>query len=206
MSWINSNGWNKVRYTVIAPAYDFVARFDQQRQRSFELLALRRGERVLIVGGGTGADIPFIAAGVEIIAGDVTVAMVERMITRAGREERAISAAVMDGQRLPLSSGSVDAVVLHLIVAVIPDPVALLREVSRVLKPCGRAVILDKFVAEGSIASAGRRALNVVTSLLFTSITRTLGPLLQGTGLTVTHREPAAFGGRFEIVSLTRSA
>ena len=30
MSWINSNGWNKVRYTVIAPVYDFPARFDRQ--------------------------------------------------------------------------------------------------------------------------------------------------------------------------------
>ena len=111
----------------------------------------------------------------------------------------------MDGQALPFADESFDAVILHLIVAVIPDPRACLREAARVLRSGGRAAVLDKFVPDDQRPSAGRRALNVLTSTLFSDVTRQLGPLLADTGLRVTHREPAAFGGRFEIALLEKS-
>jgi phosphatidylethanolamine/phosphatidyl-N-methylethanolamine N-methyltransferase len=95
-------------------------------------------------------------------------------------------------------------VVLHLIVAVIPEPAACLGEVAPVLKPNGRAVVLDKFVPDEQRPSLGRRALNLATNALFSDITRQLGPLVQEAGLWVVHREPAALGGRFEIAVLNR--
>lgn len=110
----------------------------------------------------------------------------------------------MDGQALPFGDASFDAVILHLIVAVIPDPSACLHEAARVLRPGGRAVVFDKFVPDDRRPSAGRHALNVVTATFFSDVTRQLGPLLTGTGLKVTHREPAAFGGRFEIAVLEK--
>jgi phosphatidylethanolamine/phosphatidyl-N-methylethanolamine N-methyltransferase len=156
------------------------------------------------LGAGTGADLPFIPAGVEITAGDITPAMVERIRQRARRLDRAVTAEAMDGHALPLPDASFDAVVLHLIVAVIPDPAACLGEVARVLKPNGRAVVLDKFVPDEQRPSLGRRALNLATNALFSDITRQLGPLVQEVGLWVVHREPAALGGRFEIAVLNR--
>ncbi len=56
---INTNRWNRIRYTAVAPLYDHIARFGVHRRRSVELLAPQAGERVLIVGAGTGADLPF---------------------------------------------------------------------------------------------------------------------------------------------------
>jgi phosphatidylethanolamine/phosphatidyl-N-methylethanolamine N-methyltransferase len=44
---INTNRWNRIRYTAFAPLYDRIARFGAQRQRSVELLDLQPGERVL---------------------------------------------------------------------------------------------------------------------------------------------------------------
>lgn len=201
---INTNRWNRIRYTAFAPLYDRVARFGKQRRRSIELLALKPGERVLIVGAGTGADLPFIPEGVEIVAGDLTPAMVERIQERAGQLDRPVTAEVMDGQALPLPETSFDAVILHLIVAVIPDPAACLREVARVLKPGGRAVVLDKFVPDEQTPSLARRAFNLVTNTLFSDITRQLAPLVREAGLRVVHREPAALGGRFEIALLRK--
>lgn len=201
---INTNRWNRIRYTVFAPFYDRVARFGAQRRRSIELLALRPGERVLIVGAGTGADLPYIPPGVEIVAGDITPAMVERIRQRARELGRPVTAEVMDGQALPLPDASFDAAILHLIVAVIPDPVACLREVARVLRPGGRAVVFDKFAPDERRPSLIRRALNLMTNPLFSDITRRLGPPARQAGLQVVHREPAALGGRFEIALLRR--
>jgi SAM-dependent methyltransferase len=97
---INTNRWNRIRYTLFAPLYDRVASFAAQRRRSLELLALERGERVLLVSAGTGADLPFIPEGVEVVAGDIAPAMVERIA--GARHGAAGRADVMDGQALPL--------------------------------------------------------------------------------------------------------
>jgi phosphatidylethanolamine/phosphatidyl-N-methylethanolamine N-methyltransferase len=202
---INTNRWNRFRYTAFAPLYDGIARFGAQRRRSVELLALKPGERVLIVGAGTGADLPFIPQDVEIVAGDITPAMVKRIRERSQRLGRTVVAEVMDGQKLPLPDHGFDAVILHLIVAVIPDPVACLRETARVLQPGGRAVVFDKFAPDARGPSFARRALNLLTNTLFSDITRRLGPLARDAGLRIVHREPAALGGRFEIAVLRRT-
>lgn len=201
---INTNRWNRLRYTLYAPIYDQVVRFRRPRRRSIELLELRPGERVLIDGAGTGADLDFIPQGVEVVATDITPAMVERIRTRATRLGRAVDVRVMDAHALDFPDGSFDAVILHLIVAVVPDPVRAVREAARVLRPGGRAAVFDKFVPEGGSASGVRRGINVVTNTLFSDVTRRLGPLLAGAGLNVVHREPAFLGGAFEIVLLRK--
>lgn len=201
---VNTNGWNRLRYTLYAPLYDRVARFGRTRRRSLSLLELRPGERVLIDGAGTGADLPLLPPGVEIVATDLTPAMVERTRRRAERLGIAVDARVMDSHALDFPDASFDAVVLHLIVAVVPDPGRALHEAARVLRPGGRAVVFDKFVPDAAEPSRARRALNVVTRALFSDVTRRLGPLLAGTGLEVVRREPALLGGAFEIALLRK--
>ena len=73
-----SGRWNRIRYTLWAPFYDLVVGFGSQRRRSIELLSLQPGDRVLIVGAGTGADLPFLPPGVVGLATDLTPAMLER--------------------------------------------------------------------------------------------------------------------------------
>jgi phosphatidylethanolamine/phosphatidyl-N-methylethanolamine N-methyltransferase len=201
---INTNRWNRLRYTAIAPIYDRVISFSAQRRRSIELLGLKPGERVLVVGAGTGADLPHLPRYVAVTATDITPAMVERTRERAGVLGVDVQAEVMDGQSLDLTDGSFDAVILHLIVAVIPDPRACLREAARVLRPGGRAVVFDKFVPGDAPPSIVRRMLNTFTNVVATDITRRLGPLVEGTGFRVVHREAAAFGGQFEIALLRK--
>lgn len=201
---INTNRWNRLRYTLYAPLYDRIATFRPQRRRSVGLLDLQPGERVLIDGAGTGADLDFIPPGVEVVATDLTPAMVGRTRARAARMGRTIDARVMDSHALDFPDASFDAVVLHLIVAVVPDPRRAVREAARVLRPGGRAVLFDKLVPDGTIPSLLRRALNVAANALFTDVTRSLGPLLPHTGLAVVHREPALLGGLFEIVVLEK--
>ena len=203
----NTNTWKRISYTLWAPIYDLVVTplFNQRRQRSIQLLDLQPGERVLLVGAGTGLDLDFLPQGPAIVATDLTPAMIARLQARAQRLGLKVDARVMDGQELEFPDGSFDAAILHLIVAVIPDPVRCLREIARVLRPGGRAVILDKFVPDGARTPFVLRLLNPLTSLFGTEITRKLGPLLAGAGLQIAHEEPAGAGGLLRIV-LVRKA
>jgi phosphatidylethanolamine/phosphatidyl-N-methylethanolamine N-methyltransferase len=201
---VNSNAWNRIRYTLAAPVYDWVARFSVQRGRSIDLLNLEPSDRVLISGAGTGADLPYIPVGVKVAAIDITPAMVERLRSRAELLGVPVEAEVMDAGALRYPDGHFNAVILHLILAVVPDPVACIREAERVLEPGGRAVVFDKWVPEGREPSLRRRIANVVTNTVATDITRKLGPLVAQTSLRVEHREPAGFGGLFDIALLRK--
>ena len=198
-----ATSWNRLRYTAWSTFYDLVVRFDRQRRRAVELLALAPGERVLVVGAGTGADLPFLPPHVEVLATDLTPAMLARARAKAGPNVRL---EVMDAHHLELPDASFDAVILHLIVAVVPDPVACVREAARVLRPGGRVSVFDKFVRAGRRASLPRRLLNLPARLLATDITRVLEDVLAAAAvpLRVAHDEPAGLGGTFRVVLLRK--
>lgn len=197
-----ATAWNRVRYNLIAPVYDAVVERASRaaRRRSIERLALRLGERVLVVGCGTGLDFPFLPVDVRVTAGDISPAMVRRAQGRADALALDADVRVLDAHRLDLPDASFDAVVLHLVLAVVPDPVVAIAEVRRVLAPGGRVAILDKFVADGEQPSLMRRAANVVARVVATDLTRRLGPLLDAAGLMAVHDEPAGPGRLFRIV------
>src|SRR5687768_3097975 len=190
--------WERRRYAFWAPIYDLVVSpLRNARRRSVEGLGLRTGERVLLVGAGTGEDLPFIPTGVLALATDLTPEMLRRAVPK-GRP--GVSLAVMDGHGLALPNGSFDAVVLHLILAVIPDPALCLAEAVRVLRPGGRITVLDKFVAVGQTVSVARRVLNRVTRPIATDITRRLDEIIRNSGVVVRATgTQTAMGGLFTI-------
>lgn len=199
--------WDRLRYTVWAPFYDravSVLGFANARRHSIEQLGLKDGDRVLVVGAGTGLDLDFLPPHVTITAIDVTPAMLRRLTRRAAHMGRRVSAHVMDARSLTFPEGSFDAVVMHLILAVMPQPEQGLKEAARVLKSGGRIAIFDKFLRDEEQASNPRRLLNLVTRTLFSDINRRLAPLIDGTGLVVVRNEPAALGGVFRSITLSK--
>ena len=193
-----------MRYTLYAPFYDpIVRRLGRGRRRALELLQVRPGERVLIDGCGTGLDLELLPRDAVVTAVDLTPAMVEKTRARAASLGMQIDARVMDAARLDFADQSFDCVVLHLILAVVPDPHATAREAARVLRRGGRASVFDKF-ASGR-PSLARRAFNVVTNAVATDITRSLADVLEGSGLEVVREEPSVFGGVFRVAALSRA-
>ncbi|HEX7831906.1 MAG TPA: methyltransferase domain-containing protein [Thermoanaerobaculia bacterium] len=189
---VNTNRWNRLRYTLYVPVYDLVARrLARGRRRSISLLNVHPGERVLIVGCGTGLDLELLPRDAAITAIDLTPAMVTKTLERAAELGMTIEARVMDASALEFADETFDCVVLHLILAVVPDPYTTAREAARVVRRGGRVAIFDKFVA--GEASLFRRALNVVTNFIATDITRNAGEILAGTGLGIVHDEGSLF-------------
>lgn len=198
---LNSNRWNRLRYTLWAPLYDPLVRvLARERRQSLQLLGAKPGERILIVGAGTGADLPYLPAGTIVLATDLTRAMLEHARARAAARTHL---ALMDGHSLAVPSGAFDGVVLHLILAVIPDPVRCLQESARALRPGGRVVVFDKFV-RGERTPLALRVLNPLARLLFTEMTRRFEEILERSRvpLVVTRDEPASFGGLYRRLLL----
>jgi len=202
---INTNRWNRFRYTLYAPGYDIAGRiFSKSRNKSITELGINPDDEVLIVGAGTGLDLEFIADNCHITATDITPAMIAQTIKKNVVLKLNLTAVVMDGQHLNFADNSVDKIILHLILAVIPDPVLCLKECERVLKPGGRITIFDKFVPKGRALSFWRRFFNPVTNLLFSNINRRFESIVSETSLVTESDIPADFNGNFRIIRLIK--
>ncbi|HAM97110.1 MAG TPA: SAM-dependent methyltransferase [Marinilabiliales bacterium] len=202
---INTNSWNKIRYTLYTPGYDLIAGyFKDSRKKSVESLEIKAGDKVLIVGAGTGLDLEFLPNDCEIIATDITPSMIERIKKRNKTLNRQVQSIVMDGQALDFVDNSFDKIILHLILAVIPDPIACINESGRVLKHGGQIVIFDKFVHKDKKVSTLRRFANVLTNFLFTDITRDFESIANNSGLTILTDKDADFNGNFRLIKMTK--
>lgn len=120
------------------------------RDRLRGILAPQPGERLLEIGPGTGyytldmAEWVGAEGRVEIF--DLQQEFLDHVTARAA--ERGIGNVVPtqgDATALPYEGASVDAVVLTAVLGEIPDPIAALREIRRVLKPTGRLVVGELF-------------------------------------------------------------
>lgn len=199
--------WNRIRYTVWAPVYDALAgaaRFEGARRRSIDALGLVPGDRVLIAGAGTGLDLDHLPRDVSVTAVDVTPAMLARLERRAARLGLEVATEVADARRLPFADESFDAVILHLVLAVMPEPGRGLQEAERVLKPGRRVAVFDKFLDDDRSPSIARRLVNLVARPTFTDVNRKLGPMVAGTRLVLERDEPAALAGWYRIATLRK--
>ena len=202
---INTNHWNKIRYTVFSPVYDLVAMwFSKYRKISIEQLDVQLGEKVLIVGAGTGLDLKFISKDADITATDITPAMLNKLVEQGMQLGLKVDARVMDGQQLQFPDAAFDKIILHLILAVIPDPVACIKEAERVLKPGGKIAVFDKFLPENERAGAAREILNIITGFFATEINRRFEDIISHTRLQVVKKAQADFNRNFRIFLLEK--
>jgi ubiquinone/menaquinone biosynthesis C-methylase UbiE len=201
-----TNRWNQLIYRLWAPIYDSTVNrlFMPGRKRAMELLNLQAGEHVLIVGVGTGADLPLLPSGVDVIGIDLSPEMLAKARLKLDPCSASVKLIQGDAQTLLVNEAAFHAVILNLILSVIPDGNACLQSALSALKPCGRIVVFDKFVPEGKSISFGRRFMNVFSTLLGTDINRRLSDLTRGCRCAITHDEPSIANGVYRIVLLKK--
>ena len=202
-----SNKYNRIIYRLWSPVYDAVLGgfFSKGRVKALIAADILPGEKVLLVGVGTGADFPYIPEGAQAIGIDLCEAMLDRAKARLPLPGRDIRLQVEDAMALPFEDASFDVVLMNLILSVVPDPVLCMKETLRVLKPNGRIVIFDKFLPDGTKPGFRRRIANLGSTLMGTDINRRLGDILTDMPCTVVKDEPSILGGMYRVVLLKKA-
>ncbi|HSO11964.1 MAG TPA: class I SAM-dependent methyltransferase [Anaerolineales bacterium] len=201
-----TNRWNQFIYRLWAPIYDSTVNhfFMPGRKRAMELLDLKRGEKVLLVGVGTGADLPLLPSGVDATGIDLSPEMLAKARLKLGRCPASVKLIQGDAQALLMDEAPFDAVILNLILSVIPDGNACLQSALCALKSGGRVVVFDKFLPEGVTVSLLRKFINLFSTFLGTDINRRLSDLMRDCPCIITHDEPSIAGGMYRVVILKR--
>ena len=133
-------------WTEIAPGYDehVTPSNIPIAETALQRAGLRPDMRVLDVAAGSGAlSIPAARAGAQVVATDISPAMVERLEARAAAEGLStLEARVMDGHDLDLADDTFDIAGSQFGVMLFPDLPQGVRELTRVTKPGGRVVLV----------------------------------------------------------------
>lgn len=134
---------------VFAAGYDRVmASSERAGLRSHrERLISGLSGRVLEIGGGTGANLPFYGAAVrELVLAEPEAPMARRLERRLREEPQLAPRARVipaSAEHLPLADASCDVAVSTLVLCTVGDPARALAEIRRVLVPGGSLVFLE---------------------------------------------------------------
>lgn len=148
-------------YRRIAPLYDLLdLPFECFRYRKIrpQLFANLSG-RILDAGAGTGRNFPFYPPGAEIVAIDLSPAMLARARRRIPSAAAKVELRQMDVTRLAFPDDAFDAAVASFLFCVLPDeqqPLAL-EELGRVVKRGGTIRLLEYTRPRGAFRHAVTR-------------------------------------------------
>jgi phosphatidylethanolamine/phosphatidyl-N-methylethanolamine N-methyltransferase len=136
------------------------------------------------VGIGTGLNMPLYPPAVRLVGIDLSQEMLDKAVDRVQHLAMPnVTLKVMDATAMDFGDNEFDKAVATYTISAVPDPVAVLREMRRVVKPGGIIVLLNHFRSE-------RRGMGRLEDLVAPVCTRLgwksnlpLDPLLQQVGL-----------------------
>jgi ubiquinone/menaquinone biosynthesis C-methylase UbiE len=135
----------RAKWDKLAPRFDTMASIGaEKRWKPFKtrLFSNMQG-KILFLALGTGLDIPAWPKGQDITAIDISPGMLAEAQDRIAAYEGKLTAQVMDVHEMPFAEGSFDQVYTSCTFCSVPDPVAGLKALYRVLKPGGELLMFE---------------------------------------------------------------
>jgi ubiquinone/menaquinone biosynthesis C-methylase UbiE len=181
---------------------DWIMRAPRFQELRRQILAPARGH-VLEIGFGTGLNLPHYPKGVTWLTAvdpaNFPNRLVEKQTTAGSIPVKLVR---LGAETLPFDPGLFDTVVSTWTLCTIPDPVAALREVRRVLKPGGQFIFLEHGRSDDPKVATWQKRLNPVQRLIACgcNLDRPIDALIRQAGMTITQFE------RFQMEGVPRVA
>ncbi len=173
-------------YELYAPVYDFIFDwiFAPGRAAAVKHLALTPTDSVLEVGIGTGLNLPLYPPTCRLTGIDLSQEMLDKAVERVQTLAMPnVTLKVMDATSMDFAENEFDKALATYTISAVPNPVAVLREMRRVVKPDGIIVILNHFRSERRVAGWLEDWVAPVCSRLGWKSNLVLKPLLREVGL-----------------------
>ena len=124
------------------------------RVDAIERMGIKSGDRVLEVGVGTGINAALYPSYCSVTGVDFSSSMLEKARERVARKGvRNVRLLEMDAANMKFADDSFDIVYAPYVISVVPDPVAVTREMHRVCRPGGKIIILNHFRSKSRLGS-----------------------------------------------------
>jgi len=153
-------------YEKIASVYDYTfgPTLHPGRVEAIQKLGIRTGERVLEVGVGTGINAALYPRDCTVTGIDFSAKMLKKASKRIAHKGISnVRLIEMDAADLKFADDTFDIVYAPYVISVVPDPVAVAREMHRVCRPGGRIVFLNHFRSPNRMLAAIERAISPFT-------------------------------------------
>jgi phosphatidylethanolamine/phosphatidyl-N-methylethanolamine N-methyltransferase len=160
------NGFVGDVYQKIASVYDFTfgPALHPGRLDAIQRMGIRRGDRVLEVGVGTGINAALYPPDCRVTGIDFSSKMLVKARERVARKGvRNVRLMEMDAAAMKFADESFDIVYAPYVISVVPDPVAVTREMWRVCRTGGRIVILNHFRSANALGAWVERVISPFT-------------------------------------------
>ena len=141
---------------------------------------------VLEIGGGTGANLPYYPESANITFIEPDTHMVRKLRRNIVRHKRSAAIVQQGGESLPFTDASFDTVVTTLVLCMVSDADAVVREARRVLRPGGAFLFYEHVVSPRRRGRWWQHRLNPAWKCLTTgcNLDRDLTASIQNAGFT----------------------
>jgi phosphatidylethanolamine/phosphatidyl-N-methylethanolamine N-methyltransferase len=137
------------------------------RREAMRNVPLRPGRDILEIGIGTGLTTPLYPPDCKVTGIDLSAPMLREAVKHIDSKRRGnVQLLQMDASNLGFADESFDVVYAAYVISVVPDPLAVLREMRRVCRVGGEIVLLNHFLSDIPFVAMAERLISPLTARL----------------------------------------